>query len=456
MAIDDAERFPPEPTITGAHSLVRNGLMQTDMDAQGYRILNLDTSNLVIPGIPSQGPVAHKWFHSYDSGSKTFGVTQPLFSDISGNLSTTQQRAITHLGTISEGIWSGTVLLPAKVPSLSFILPPTAPVNLNHKNIRNLADPVTDEDGVNLRTLVARALGPPNPKAAVMAATTASIGLVGLQVIDGYQTVQGDRILVKDQPTVPNHAFLNGIYNASAGTWTRTEDADTGTEMNAATVFVLDGDTQIGTTWLQTTILTNPISSQQIIWVLLSTTLALDAGPGLDISGNTIFAVGTANRIVINAGNGAGGIDIASSYAGQASIDTVGTIDTGTWEADIVAGEFGGTGVANTNKHITLAGDFTTSLAFAAPVGSFLTFALAGSTALSLPVVGTVATTGGNETFTNKHISADQIDSGLLPVSRAGTGGASPKAAMANLLPSQVGHNDESLHTDGAGNLYWA
>jgi len=106
--------------------------------------------------------------------------------------------------------------------------------------------------------------------------------------------------------------------------------------------------------------------------------------------------------------------------------------------------------------HINLAGDFATVLATGAPIGSFLSFGLSGSTVLQLPLVGTLATLGGNEVFTNKHISASQIDSGILSIMQGGTGANSGKAAANNILPDQTGHGGQTLHTDGNGILFWA
>lgn len=51
-------------------------------------------------------------------------------------------------------------------------------------------------------------------------ATTANITLSGLQTIDGYVTLEGDRVLVKDQTTTTE----NGIYVASATAWERATD----------------------------------------------------------------------------------------------------------------------------------------------------------------------------------------------------------------------------------------
>lgn len=56
---------------------------------------------------------------------------------------------------------------------------------------------------------------------------------------------------------------------------------------------------------------------------------------------------GTTDRITITDGNGVSGnptIDIASGYVGQASITTLGTITTGTWNGTAVGPTFGGTG----------------------------------------------------------------------------------------------------------------
>lgn len=66
----------------------------------------------------------------------------------------------------------------------------------------------------------------------------------------------------------------------------------------------------------------------------------ITAGDGLTRIGNTIDAVGTVNRILVNANN----IDIAATYVGQNSITTLGMVTTGTWNASVVGAPYGGTG----------------------------------------------------------------------------------------------------------------
>jgi len=91
-------------------------------------------------------------------------------------------------------------------------------------------------------------------KQAVRAATTANGTLASAfqnaAVIDGVTLATGDRILVKNQTT----GSENGIYTVNAsGAPTRATDADSGTELVNATVFVSEGTTQADTSWTQST-----------------------------------------------------------------------------------------------------------------------------------------------------------------------------------------------------------
>ena len=65
----------------------------------------------------------------------------------------------------------------------------------------------------------------------------------------------------------------------------------------------------------------------------------------------------------------------------------------------IVLGANGGTGIANTGKTITIAGNLTHAGAFTQ------TFTATGNTSVTLPTTGTLATLAGTETLTNKRIN---------------------------------------------------
>lgn len=91
---------------------------------------------------------------------------------------------------------------------------------------------------------------------------------------------------------------------------------------------------------------------------------------------------------------------VLSNYVGASTITTVGTIGSGTWQGSIVAGQYGGTGINNSGKTITLGGNFITSGAFA------LTLTLTAITSVTLPTSGTLATLTGTETLSGKTVEA--------------------------------------------------
>lgn len=68
----------------------------------------------------------------------------------------------------------------------------------------------------------------------------------------------------------------------------------------------------------------------------------INAGNGLTKIGNTLNVCGTLNRISVSAD----AVDIDANYVGQTSINTVGTITTGTWNGTDIAVADGGTGAS--------------------------------------------------------------------------------------------------------------
>jgi hypothetical protein len=81
----------------------------------------------------------------------------------------------------------------------------------------------------------------------------------------------------------------------------------------------------------------------------------------------------------------------ALSYApptGSASITTLGTISSGTWQASVLSGTYGGTGVNNGARTLSYAGsiDFTGAFTFTA--------ALTANTSVTFPTSGTLLSTG--------------------------------------------------------------
>lgn len=182
-------------------------------------------------------------------------------------------------------------------------------------------------------------------KQSVRAATTAPLtiasDLEAGDVVDGVTLVAGDRVLVKDQSS----GSENGIYVVQeTGAAVRSDDADTSAEVTSGMfTFVEEGTANADSGWVLST--NNPITlgTTALVFAQFSGAGQITAGNGLTKTGNTIDAVGTADRITVNADS----IDIAGTYVGQTSITTLGTITTGVWNGTDVAVADGGTGASS-------------------------------------------------------------------------------------------------------------
>jgi hypothetical protein len=183
-------------------------------------------------------------------------------------------------------------------------------------------------------------------KQSVRAATTGPINLASdLEDGDTLDTsvtlATGDRVLVKNQST----ASENGIYVVQAsGAAVRATDFDgTGEVSGGAFTFVEEGTVNADSGWVVTSNGALTVGTSAINWAQFSGAGQITAGAGLTKTGNTIDVGGTTDRITVNADS----IDIASTYVGQNTITTLGTITTGTWNGTDVAVTAGGTGASD-------------------------------------------------------------------------------------------------------------
>jgi hypothetical protein len=212
---------------------------------------------------------------------------------------------------------------------------------------------------------VAQGLG---PKAACAVGTTANITLSGLQTIDSYTTVAGDRVLVKNQSS----SQYNGIYIASASTWTRAVDMDVWAEVSGAYTVLLNGG-QANTGYVCTAAKTGTIDVTAMPWVQFSGTGTYFAGTGLTLASNTFSitntgvtaaSVGSASKTLTATVNAQGqltaladtNIAIAANQITSGTIDTarisgsytgitgVGTLTAGIWNASTIGVAYGGSG----------------------------------------------------------------------------------------------------------------
>jgi hypothetical protein len=89
-----------------------------------------------------------------------------------------------------------------------------------------------------VKTDYSRQIKNSNYKNAVRVATTGSITLSGLQTIDGVSVAANERVLVKNQGT-----SANGVYIASASSWTRAEDFPVGEAVGGSLIPINEGAT---------------------------------------------------------------------------------------------------------------------------------------------------------------------------------------------------------------------
>jgi hypothetical protein len=225
-------------------------------------------------------------------------------------------------------------------------------------------------------------------KASVRVATTAPVllasGLENGDTLDGVTLATGDRVLVKDQST----GSENGIYVVQAsGAAVRATDADTSAEVTAGMfTFVAEGTTNADSGWVLTTNDTVTLGTTALTFAQFSGAGQITAGDGLTKTGNTINAVGTADRISVSSD----AINIAATYVGQSTITTLGTITTGVWNSTDIAVADGGTGAST-------AGDARTNIAAGGTQGSGVS-----TPALSRKVTKTIGD-GAATSFTIEH-----------------------------------------------------
>lgn len=372
----------------------------------------------------------------------------------------------------------------------------TGVVSVNDSVISDVNDPVDPKDAANKRYVdeVAQGLQAlPSAEVATTAnldatydhnaKTLTSTSAGAFPVIDGYQLQEGENILVKDQTDlIQNGSYVLTTVGDGTTNWvlTRCSFCDEPNEIAGGFEFVTNGTTYGNTGWVitvpsdfvfgSTDATADPNGFTQkgdIIWVQFSgagafiagDALVLDgtefnvnlaensgllisadelqvdsdiAGDGLTFSNGVIDVGGTTNRISVSGST----VDISANYAGQTSITTLGTIDTGTWQGTIISPTYGGTGKNNGSSTLTLGGNVEFSGAFSS------TLNVTNTTNVTLPTTGTLATLAETETFTNKTINASDIG-----VSNPGTGAFTDLSASGDVTFTST--DDASSTTTG-------
>jgi len=246
-------------------------------------------------------------------------------------------------------------------------------------------------------------------------ATTGNITLSGLQTIDGYTTLAGDRVLVKNQSTASN----NGIYVAAAGVWTRSLDANTWAEIVSAYLFVQSGTTQGGSSWVNTNQPGGTLGTTAITFTQFSNNAIYTAGAGLTLTAyqfsltpvGTASTYGSASSVPVLTTNAYGqissvtntsiaisGTQITSGIIGSAylsgsytGITGVGTLTAGVWNGSTIGVPYGGTGATTLTGYVY--GNGTAAMTASTTIPNT---AISGLGTMSTQNANNVSITGGS------------------------------------------------------------
>ena len=224
-------------------------------------------------------------------------------------------------------------------------------------------------------------------------------GTGALPTIGGVTLSVNDRVLVKDQTSLPQ----NGIYVVTQTTanWILTRSADfdgtPATEITSGDMTYVQEGTNGGTQWVVTAATgTIVVGTSNIIWTQFAGSGTYTAGTGISIATNTISNTGVTSAV-------AGSNISVSSATGAVTIAVTGTVPTATTATNISGGTAGNvpyqTGAGATSFVANAAGVLQAATSGATPTWT-TTPTLTGTNFSGIPISALVGTSPWTQSVT--------------------------------------------------------
>lgn len=244
-------------------------------------------------------------------------------------------------------------------------------IDMTTRKIVGLGAPTSPNDAAT-KQYVDDAIQGYSFKDTVEAATTNNLDLLQpVFNVDNVTLVPGDRVLIKDQ----TNPVQNGIYEVQMdNTLQRTLDFQAGDRTTGPIVFVANGDNWDGKGFIAADnnllIGTDPIN-----WTSFLGLDRINVTTGLGKSGNTLFVnvdnttieASPSNELRISSGAFGAGLAGGSgspitTTSDQSHVTQVGTLTNGTWNAQPVTAQYGGTGLVSPSEGHLVMGSTASAL----------------------------------------------------------------------------------------------
>ena len=236
------------------------------------------------------------------------------------------------------------------------------------------------------------------------------------------------------------------IWDSTNSNWTSSEHWNIATDK----AFKINNTSVLNATTLGTAVVTSSLTTVGTIgtgtWQ--GTTIGtIYGGTGLTsyAKGDIIYASASNTLTVLAKATETSVLQIDADGTLQwnkLSSANAGVVTTGTWNGSVILGTYGGTGVANTNKTITLGGNLTTSGAFAT------TLTVSATTSVTLPTSGTLVGSADTGTVSNAMLANSKITINGNDVSLGGS--LTVTATAANALTIGTGLSGTSFNGSAA------